>query len=333
MKKSKIISFLQVYGILLVVIGHSSKNDNLSYLMTWIYNFHMPLFVFISGYLFLYTQIDKLNSGISCKYVIAFWRKRIKRFLFPYVLISSIAFFPKVYLGSFAIRAPQLTWGAWINQLVYPWDNVIIFFRFLPTIFLINSIVISVFTISSKCKLKHTLLLLSVFSTIIIYYIPSSKDSVFNIYGVLHYLFYFVFGMLYYRYQKVLDTKMKLNSSLCAIILIGFTFFLVKIEVSDIIKAIVGILASISLGYVYLKYNLKFFDHLNGSTYAIYLFSWFPQVFLIYVLTKFIEIHWFVIFLLAALSGIYVPYCIYKLILYAKVSCKYGKILSLLVGE
>ena len=95
--------------------------------------------------------------------------------------------------------------------------------------------------------------------------------------------FYFVFGMLYYQYQKVLDTKMKLNSSLCAIILIGFTFFLVKIEVSDMIKAIVGILASISLGYVYLKYNLKFFDHLNGSTYAIYLFSWFPQVFLIYV--------------------------------------------------
>ena len=52
----KIISFLQVFTIILVVIGHTFIGEicetPLIYLHDWIYGFHMPMFMVLSGYLF-----------------------------------------------------------------------------------------------------------------------------------------------------------------------------------------------------------------------------------------------------------------------------------------
>ena len=44
---NKNISFLQIFGILLVVLGHSSNEEGIPFLSKWIYSFHMPLFIFI----------------------------------------------------------------------------------------------------------------------------------------------------------------------------------------------------------------------------------------------------------------------------------------------
>ena len=41
---------LKVLGVYLVVLGHLPLTD--STLMRWIFSFHMPLFFFVSGYLF-----------------------------------------------------------------------------------------------------------------------------------------------------------------------------------------------------------------------------------------------------------------------------------------
>ena len=40
---------LKGIGIILVVLGHTTHNDELS---SWIYHFHMPLFFFLSGVFF-----------------------------------------------------------------------------------------------------------------------------------------------------------------------------------------------------------------------------------------------------------------------------------------
>lgn len=63
-KSLKFISFLQTLAIILVVTGHSlheyPENNGFSTLAYHlIYSFHMPLFIFISGYLFRYTQTNK----------------------------------------------------------------------------------------------------------------------------------------------------------------------------------------------------------------------------------------------------------------------------------
>lgn len=95
--KNKKILFLQCFGILLVVLGHSG--ENIPYLTKWIYSFHMPLFIFISGYLLDYTS---KNGIIKINYV-NFIKKKIIRLLVPYLVISSLAYIPKYLLGKFAI--------------------------------------------------------------------------------------------------------------------------------------------------------------------------------------------------------------------------------------
>lgn len=63
MKDNKLMALLSIWGILLVVLGHSGFEESiiqqkLKILHNWIYNFHMPLFFMISGYLFSYTNKD-----------------------------------------------------------------------------------------------------------------------------------------------------------------------------------------------------------------------------------------------------------------------------------
>lgn len=60
-KSNHLIALLPVWGILLVVLGHSGFEEpiiqnELSWLHSWIYSFHMPLFFLISGYLFSLTN-------------------------------------------------------------------------------------------------------------------------------------------------------------------------------------------------------------------------------------------------------------------------------------
>lgn len=69
-KDNRLIAILSVFGILLVVLGHSGFEEEIikqtyAGLHRWIYSFHMPLFFLISGYLFAYTTSDfsKLDVG------------------------------------------------------------------------------------------------------------------------------------------------------------------------------------------------------------------------------------------------------------------------------
>ena len=56
-----LVSFLQAFGIILVVIGHSYYgNTEGLWTYAWIYSFHMPLFMFISGYLLQYGAVVAL---------------------------------------------------------------------------------------------------------------------------------------------------------------------------------------------------------------------------------------------------------------------------------
>ena len=52
---NSLISFMQTFGIILVVLGHSTYQlghaGHVPAVCQWLYSFHMPLFFFLSGYL------------------------------------------------------------------------------------------------------------------------------------------------------------------------------------------------------------------------------------------------------------------------------------------
>lgn len=66
---------LKGIGIILVVVGHTTHNDELS---SWIYHFHMPLFFFLSGVFFSPTI-----QGLV---------KRVRQILIPYLIFGVLSF-------------------------------------------------------------------------------------------------------------------------------------------------------------------------------------------------------------------------------------------------
>lgn len=81
--ENKKISFLQTFGIILVVLGHTGSNsETIPYLSKWIYSFHMPLFIFISGYLLKFTTEGRIGDIQLNTFVI----KKFKRLYFEYVI-------------------------------------------------------------------------------------------------------------------------------------------------------------------------------------------------------------------------------------------------------
>jgi fucose 4-O-acetylase-like acetyltransferase len=67
-------------GMLLVMLGHT---DIPTQLKTYIYTFHMPLFFFLSGYLFTLKKFPNLKVFLS---------KRTKSLILPYLCFSLIAY-------------------------------------------------------------------------------------------------------------------------------------------------------------------------------------------------------------------------------------------------
>lgn len=341
-ERNLLISFLQTFGIILVVIGHANYGNPDFLFRQWIYTFHMPLFVFISGFLLQYTEERKhstLSASLQNGYG-SFIVKKAKRLLLPYAFISSAVFLPKVYFSYLAMRPVAGSWNEWIHMLIYPRDNVIAIYWFFPTLFGVMVVVASLIWITTKLQWRipvfaalGILLILHVFN-------PARDIFILNTEGVVFYLFYFVLGICYCHYQKLIDQRLHLNSNgiMCLGIFLSVVFLCIHkyYDMGDwfeVVMALNGITMSISLGYFYIKRNWCFFHHLYGASAAIYIFSWFPQVASQQVLTKIIPLPWSVTMPLATISGIYISLLLYKLIGYVKTRFRYGKYIALLLGQ
>lgn len=323
---NKKILFLQTFGILLVVLGHSG--ENIPYLTKWIYSFHMPLFIFISGYLLDYTS----KNGIENINYIIFIKKKIKRLLIPYVVISSLAYIPKYLLGKFALRPLDLNIKSYIHGFLYPWDNPIIFFWFLPTLFFI--MLITIFLIKS---LKNNINLILMISLFVSLFSKKFIDvSFLNINGILNYLFFFILGIVYNRKEIMIDKKIESRISFLFFSIVLLINCILDYKVSSqslyILIAISGIIFSILLGKIYLKRDYKFLNHLFGKSFSIYLLSWFPQVFVRILGFQILKQEWYVVLPFSFILGVYIPVIINLMVEKIVKINKNTKFIKILIG-
>lgn len=331
-----LVSFLQTFGIVLVVIGHSSYGAPVSpWWHTWIYSFHMPLFMFISGLLLRYgCEKRKMQlSDLSLWGKQGFIWKKIKRLMIPYWFISTLAYFPKVLLSSFATRPATFSFAEYFNMLIFPWDNVIIFFWFLPTLFMIFLFVV----FGAKClkrlsiHIPHSICLICLL--ILHLFNPLADIDILNINGVISYLLYFILG--YYSYHLVMDRipyrHIYIYSGGVVVFSIVLIFFLPPFVGKDVLTALTGILFSIFLANIYEKNSWHFLDHLFGASYAIYLFSWFPQTASQQIFLGITHVAWQVGSILAIITGVYIPLLVYKWISKYKYD-SIGKYVAVLTG-
>ena len=372
--RNRLISFLQAYGILLVVVGHSFVGyAGVHPLYRWIYSFHMPLFMFISGYLLLYTTRRQGRSLSDIRWFggarhtperhsvesipestvrprQGFLWKKTRRLLVPYVLISTLAFLPKVWLSRYAVHPVELSWTAWGEMLLYPTRNVIIFFWFLPTLFLILCVTVGSAKIMAWLRnsraavkalgnrLQHYealwqilllfgLLALSCFN-------PLREVLLLNLAGVGTYLFYFVLGMTYCRWQEAVDRALRIRSLGTLLLLLALSIGLSHAEEGPlrILATLAGIACSLSLGAQYVRRQWHFMDHLDGSTYTIYLLSWFPQAACQQLLGSVWPLGWQAAAVLSTVTGMYLPWLVYRWSRHLNPQRIFGRLVYLLLG-
>lgn len=141
-----VLDSLRGFGILLVVLGHTSRSAGL---VSWIFSFHMPLFFIISGILFHERQF--LDS----------FKKKVARLLIPYLFFGIVTF---VYWTLIERRFRGGVSGSVTNALTniflaragtsnYPQNTVL---WFLPCLFVTEMLFLGIFTfVKSKREIRY----------------------------------------------------------------------------------------------------------------------------------------------------------------------------------
>ena len=141
MNRQKItwLQILQGWSMLLVVIGHVTltgifENPQTPVSATIervIYSFHMPLFMFISGFLFYFTKISR---DLAYKEVVL---DKLKRLGLPYLFFTFFTFAVKFIFSSFMKRPVELSLRQFTDSFLYPGSNPLSEMWFVATLFII----------------------------------------------------------------------------------------------------------------------------------------------------------------------------------------------------
>jgi fucose 4-O-acetylase-like acetyltransferase len=110
---------LRAFAILLVFIGHKTASV---YLEQVIYSFHIPLFFFISGFVFDQSKYSKFKTIFA---------KKSQTLLLPYFVFAFFSFiFWLIVVRSLSLRGQALAIDPWLPFLgvfygigVDPWRN------------------------------------------------------------------------------------------------------------------------------------------------------------------------------------------------------------------
>ena len=116
------ISFLQFIGVISVIFGHSMNSIQVPAIFTeikaWVYTYHMPLFFFVSAFLFAYK--GGYDQGYGNVLIKRFWR-----LIVPYFLWNVLFIFPKIILKEYITDEVQLTPSYFIRIMLRPRDNIL----------------------------------------------------------------------------------------------------------------------------------------------------------------------------------------------------------------
>jgi polysaccharide biosynthesis protein PslL len=158
---------LKGIGILAVVIGHISTG----YIQVWLYLFHMPLFYFISGYLFKpSTQIRQ------------FFYKKVLNLLLPYLiflmLFSAREILPLMINGQYIQSVKTFLKFLWGGRLLTGWTSVFWFITCLFVTQQVFNILLNKFTPKMVCILMFICLIFSYLGSLLFleFHLPWSLE-------------------------------------------------------------------------------------------------------------------------------------------------------------
>lgn len=184
--RNQSIDVLRGIAIFLVIFGHCIQYSSQGYFdffenktFIFIYTFHMPLFMLISGYLF-YNSCNKNSINIVLK-------NKITQILYPLVVFTIINF----YVTELLCYNNKILSADWIHNL--------------PNLWFLWSILASISVISLSLKITKNnkwFIFISILLSPVVYCFPNGHNNLFM------YVF-FLIGFLYNKYKQIIPKKVK----------------------------------------------------------------------------------------------------------------------------
>lgn len=335
--KISYIAQAQLIGCLLVILGHSIPlNWDIPHFMyrmdVFLYTFHMPLFFFISGYLFEKTGSSRKYS--FCSYL----RKRTKRLMLPYVVLTVIGLVVNYLMDSFTGNLDAYSLSYVIESFLVPRQNVWGHFWFLPTLLLISMFAFPFSRLKSIVKGK--VLVMFTVMLFVMTIIPKLTDLTgwFAINDVIKFTCYYALGVAHAnsKIEEVCVNK-KINKLLLLLMPVSVGLFLIKIEndiIRNMVREIIGILMIyfiLVLAQLFDITNTKFGNFLTKKTYSIFILSWPFQSIVSLVFEKKLGLEYYITMPIAFVVGVIGP--IIVIIAVDLIEKKIGKkIISPIIG-
>lgn len=249
--------------IILVVIGHydpSNAPSHYSNMLSVIYTFHMPVFLFISGYLYIITRKEESFN--------AFITKKIKRLAIPYLVTSAIVITIKLLTQGNAQVDHPVTAMSYLKMFYLPEAGY--FLWFIWTL-LLSFIIVFFF------KTKQARLMLFI-TSLIISFLPSCGIDFFCLRQTQEMLVYFMTGVVIADYAQGLFKVGIIPTIITLLLFIGCEAYYIQHQDSVLmyrLLAFVGIATVMTLCYNFEKYLpvlARSCMVLAPSVYVIYLF-------------------------------------------------------------
>lgn len=207
-KKKRIvfIDIAKAICIILVVIGHYVPDNSPNWYVTlhdMIYTFHMPLFMFASGYVYIATKKDVAYG--------AFLLKKVRRLMIPYISTSVIVITIKLITqGHLSVDAP-VTFLSYLKMFYSPEAGAFLWFIWaLWWMF----VIVPLFKTANARAVLFLLCL-------IMHYVPLQVTDIFCFSSVKNMFVFFMLGVVAFEHNTVhrLVNDFSLKKSFVAIAL------------------------------------------------------------------------------------------------------------------
>ena len=337
-KENRQIVLLTLFAMTLVVAGHSDITTDYKelWIYKWAYSFHMPLFFFISGFLFCLTNpVEKLHRTT----LTAFMKKKTVRLLVPFLFINTVIFIVKATIikDTSMMQHPfNLDLRSFIDVTLFHPTG---FMWFLPTLFMIFILAFTIFRYLKINKLRpqnnikyaqfliasSTIIALAILADMLLPYIAFMQMS-----RAISYLPYFFLGILYCEFKNPVDTFIVKYKALVVPVFLTLS---VSLMAKGYMAALFGIIFSVAFALILEAKCSDRLVRLASLCYAVFLLSYFPQMFIRGPIAhRFPEINQYIFSATSVVVGLTVPICFGLLFLKLKSKNKTIGRLGTLIG-
>lgn len=253
------INTARAIGIILIILGHCGFP-----LTNFIYLFHVPLFFFISGYLFKTEYVNNFNL---------FFKRIIKRLYIPFITINLFFLIVHNLFTNFGVYNNYYNLADYIRGVIdiitlKPSESLMGASWFVGCLIFTEIIYCIIRKLFNSEKIIFIISLVLFFISITLskanVNIPRNVDS------AMVMVFVYNLGVVYKMYENRVKYNLKLFLSGCAFIIVNLLIFKPKVNiVQDVYPNIIVFILGVIVGIYLVIYVSKLIDkiinkHLNG---------------------------------------------------------------------